>query len=102
MTKDHRDNDNDTKFLPIWKGVKNVFPAVVTGARKSSTGDDNPAGALYNTFFVRIPTIAVGFFYSNVLLQYGDKFVMSADLGLGPFEVPPILIAACLLAILRY
>ena len=94
--------DDEFSFMPIWKSVKSTLPAVITGARLSSTGDENPAGALYNTFFVRIPTIAVGIFYSKMLLQYGDEFIMSANLGFGPFVVPPISIAICLVLILRY
>ena len=34
--------------LPVWRGVKDVLPPIVTGAYEKRTGEEFPAEALYN------------------------------------------------------
>ena len=56
-----RTSDVTTKaFFPIWLEVKNILPALITGAYDKQTGDENAGGALYNLVFVRLPTIVIG------------------------------------------
>ena len=76
--------------LRLWRALKSCLPPVVTGARQDTTADENPMGALFNMMFIRIPTIIAGFCY-GLNLSTGHPLVM--DLGSGPFEMNPLVVA---------
>ena len=84
--------------LKIWKQTKTILPPVVTGDYTGERGDGNPLAALYNMLFVRIPTIAAGILYASKLND--SSWTLICDVGLGPFEVPPSLVALIVLVIL--
>ena len=85
--------------LAIWKGVKNVLPPIVTGASDETIGNEAPAEALYNLIFVRTPTIVVGILYFQRISGGGNPIFM--DLGLGSFELSPLLVLMAMWLILR-
>lgn len=85
--------------LQVWKSVKNTLPPIVTGAYEGSIGDAAPAEALYNLVFVRLPTVATGALYFARLSSGEPEIVM--DLGLGQFEMSPILVVFIMWLILR-
>jgi hypothetical protein len=86
--------------LDLWRASKTNLPAVLTGAwpwRDLTLADHNPAGALYNIAFVRLPIILVGLVYAKNLSQ-GHPLIM--DVGDGPFEMSPLIVIAVLAFIL--
>ena len=68
------DDAVDRALCGVWRGVKRVAPAVVTGAWRADAGDENAAGALYNLAFVRLPVIAAGACYMKIVLLDGVGF----------------------------
>lgn len=85
--------------LRLWRQLKTLLPRVVTGARNPTTADDNPMGALYNMLLVRIPTIMAGFLYG---FNKSTGHPLIIDLGGGPFECNPLIIAGVLYVILQW
>jgi hypothetical protein len=55
--------------LTLWKNIKTTFPKIVTGARTSTTADENPIGGMYNMIFVRIPVILAALTYGKNLVE---------------------------------
>ena len=84
--------------LKVWRGVKSFFPSFVTGAWEDSQGDKKPVEHLYNTAFVRLPTVLMACVYIRNLFQ-GHGLVM--NLGDGNFELPPLIVFSIILVILR-
>ena len=84
--------------LKVWRGVKSFFPSFVTGAWEDSQGDKKPVEHLYNTAFVRLPTVLMACVYIRNLL-YGHGLVM--NVGDGNFELPPLIVFSIILVILR-
>lgn len=84
--------------LKAWRATKKNLPFVFTGARTASTADDNPIGGFYNMIFVRLPTILAGLVYSKNVVS-GHPLVV--DLGSGPTELSPLVVASVLFLILR-
>jgi uncharacterized membrane protein YdjX (TVP38/TMEM64 family) len=71
----------DDPMLITWRAVRNRSPPLLTGAG-ATDGEDDPAGALFNTFFIRLPFLALlGAVAVNVLLGGGVT--------LGGLEWPP-------------
>ena len=88
----------DSRALRAWRATKRTLPRIVTGARAPHTADDNPMGGFYNMLFVRLPTLAAGLVYAKNIAT-GHPLVI--DVGAGPTEVTPLLVATVLLVILR-
>jgi hypothetical protein len=88
----------DNEILHLWRAAKVRLPAILTGARRVDTADENPIGGLYNMIFVRLPTLLAGLVYGKNVLQ-GHPLVV--DIGDGPFIVHPLLVGGILYAILR-
>ena len=65
----------------------------MTGAYKPTAADENPMGGLFNMMFIRIPILLSGVFYI-VNLVSGHPLIM--DIGSGPFEVNPVVVAGVL------
>lgn len=82
----------------VWKFLKGIAPPVITGAYKDDQ-DVDAGGAIYNLIFVRLPTIAGGILYFQRIADGAPQIVM--DLGLGKFELSPILVVAAMFLILR-
>jgi uncharacterized membrane protein YdjX (TVP38/TMEM64 family) len=58
----------------LWRSARARLPPLLTGAA-GSDGDDDPAGALFNMFFIRLPfLLACAALVANVLLGGGVKF----------------------------
>jgi len=53
---------------------------------------------LYNTFFVRIPTVMMAIVYATNLVK-GHGLIM--NVGYNDFEVPPLIVLSIIIAILR-
>lgn len=85
--------------LPVWRSVKATLPPVVTGAYEPAVGDCAPAEALYNLFFVRLPTIVAGAIYLQRVSSGGRDIIM--DMGLGEFQLSPIAVLFAMWLILR-
>ena len=65
--------DGNVALLGAWRVVRAVAPRLLTNAA-GNDGDDNPAGALINTFFIRLPVLAfAAAFAVNVLLGGGIR-----------------------------
>ncbi len=79
--------------------MKKVLPPIITGATDDTLGDAFPAEALYNLIFVRTPTIVVGILYFQRISEGGNPIFM--DVGLGSFELSPILVLMAMWLILR-
>jgi hypothetical protein len=73
--------------------LKQSLPPFVTGAYKPTAADENPMGGLFNMMFIRIPILISGVFYT-VNLFSGHPLIM--DIGSGPFEVNPVVVAGVL------
>lgn len=84
----------NNNVLRAWQFIRRRFPLLLTGTQS----DENPWGALYNTFFVRLPTLVAGGVYGKNLVQ-GHPLIV--DLGDGPFEVHPLVVLGILGTILR-
>jgi hypothetical protein len=84
--------------LNAWRAAKAYLPFVLTGARTPTTADDMPIAGFYNMIFVRLPTIVTGVLYSKNALS-GHPLVI--DVGGGPTEVSPLIVAVVLFVILR-
>ena len=91
-------NENDDPYLPIWIEIKNLLPAIVTGAYNDQIGNSNARGAIYNLIVVRFPTIVIGLWFAQHIAQGGG---MSMDFGFGPVEVSETAIAFAVFLILR-
>lgn len=89
---------SNSNALRAWRATKQCLPFLITGARTPNTADDNPVAGFYNMIFVRIPTLAAGLVYAKNALT-GHPLVI--DVGSGPTEVNPVLVAATLFIILR-
>lgn len=89
------DNNN---ILRVWKILKQYLPFVVTGARTSTTADDNPVGAIYNIVFVRVPVLMAGLVYGKNLAE-GHPLIV--DFGQGSFVMSPLVVVAVFFLILR-
>jgi len=74
----------------MWKVIKRNAPALVTGAWEATDGDKNPAGAVYNMVFIRIPVIFAGGWYTSFVLQ-GQPLLLDFGFGSGPTEIFPII-----------
>ena len=83
-----------------WISMRMNLPYIITGASKDDVSpvDKNPIGAIYNVMFVRLPTIFAGIVYTKNLVQGHPLY---CDVGAGPFEIPPLIVYALLLVILR-
>lgn len=83
-----------------WVSMRMNLPYIITGASKDDVSpvDKNPIGAIYNVMFVRLPTILAGLVYTKNLIQGHPLY---CDVGAGPFEIPPLIVYAVLLVILR-
>lgn len=79
--------------LRLWRHLKSTLPPLITGAYRKTTADENPIGALFNMLFIRMPILAAGVLYI-VNQVNGHPLVM--DVGSGPFEVNPVLVAGVL------
>lgn len=88
----------DSNSLRAWRATKRYLPFVLTGARTPSTADENPIGGFYNMIFVRLPVICAGLVYTKNEIS-GHPLVI--DVGSGPTEVSPLLVATVLFVILR-
>jgi len=91
-----RNND----VLKAWRVIKSKVPPLITGAwpwRDPYLGDENPMGAVYNIFFVRLPVIAAGMIYVKNLVE-GHPLII--DYGDGPFVVNPLVVFLVLALIL--
>jgi hypothetical protein len=88
----------NSNLLRFWRAAKNCLPFVITGARSNDTGDDNPVGAIYNAFFVRLPALIAGFIYSKNLMD-GKPLVV--DFGEGPLTLPPLIVLGVLCLLLQ-
>ena len=88
----------DSNLLRAWRATKRYLPFVLTGARTPCTADENPIGGFYNMIFVRFPVICAGLVYTKNALS-GHPLVI--DVGSGPTEVSPLLVATVLFVILR-
>lgn len=88
--------------LKVWRGVKSFLPSFVTGAWEDSQGDKKPVEHLYNTVFVRLPTVLMACVYIRNLLQ-GHGLIMNVGDGFGDglFEIPPLIVFSVILVILR-
>ena len=65
------DPTEEEMLLSMWRGVRDRFPAVLTGAGPSD-GEADPAAALFNTFFIRGPfLLLLGALLTNILLGGG-------------------------------
>lgn len=84
----------NNNVLSTWQWIRRRFPVLLTGTRS----DENPGGALYNTFLVRLPTLVAGVIYGKNLVQ-GHGLIV--DLGGGPLEVNPLVVFAILGSVLR-
>lgn len=84
--------------LRAWRATKKHLPFVLHGARHATTADENPIGGFYNMIFVRLPTILAGCVYAKNALT-GHPLVI--DVGSGPTEVSPLIVAAVFFVILR-
>lgn len=91
-------NDEEDPYLEIWVALKKVLPSVVTGAYRGSEGDDNPAAALYNTVFVRTPTIWIGLWFLFHNFEGGE---FNMDFGAGPVSISQTAIGLVMFLILR-
>ena len=84
--------------LRIWRGAKQILPNFVTGAWAPSNGDKKPVENLYNTLFVRIPTVLMCVVYTrNLLLGHG----LIINFGGDNIEVPSLIVYSIILVILR-
>jgi hypothetical protein len=83
----------NNNMLRLWRDLKQNLPPVVTGAYKPTSADENPIGGLFNMTFIRIPILLSGVFYI-VNLVSGHPLIM--DIGSGPFEVNPVVVAGVL------
>ena len=73
---------DEALLLSAWRLVRAVAPPLVTGA-SGTDGDDDPAGALFNALFIRLPFLAgVAAIAANVALGGGVSLV-------GLVEWPP-------------
>ena len=88
----------DSNSLRAWRATKRYLPFVLTGARTPFTADENPIGGFYNMIFVRLPVICAGLVYAKNEIS-GHPLVI--DVGSGPTEVSPLLVATVLFVILR-
>ena len=88
----------DSNSLRAWRATKKYLPFVFTGARTATTADENPIGGFYNMIFVRLPVIMAGVVYAKNAFT-GHPLVI--DVGSGPTEVSPVLVATVLFVILR-
>ena len=86
-------------MITLWQAVKASAPPVVTGAYDRDTGDSRPFEAIYNLIFVRVPTLATGLLYFRRVSEGEPEIVM--DLGLGEFQLSPVVVAAAMYLILR-
>ena len=93
------DDAGESLPLSTWLKIKEFLPPIVHGAWKSNAGDENPAGAIYNVLFVRMPTIVIAAVYANQLLT-NSEFRMDFDFGFGPCELPSPAIALAFIVIL--
>lgn len=84
--------------LRIWRGAKQILPNFVTGAWAPSSGDKKPVENMYNTLFVRIPTVLMCVVYTrNLLLGHG----LIINFGGDNIEVPSLIVYSIILVILR-
>lgn len=95
-------------FLDVWQDCQSTLPPLLTGGSDTNNNnydnnnnDNNvdPAARLYNMIFVRGPTIIVGLFYVKNTVT-GHPLIV--DIGDGPFEVSPLIVAGLLYMILRF
>lgn len=93
------DAGNNLFLSSAWLKIKEILPPIVHGAWKRNAGNENPAGAIYNVLFVRIPTIVIAAVYANQLLT-NSEFRMDFDFGFGPIELPSPVIASAFVVIL--
>jgi hypothetical protein len=89
-------------FLDVWQDCQSTLPTLLTGGSDTNNNSNNnnvdPAARLYNMIFVRGPTVIVGLFYVKNTVT-GHPLIV--DIGHGPFEVSPLIVAGVLYMILR-
>lgn len=78
--------------------MKTILPNFITGSWKNGAGDKKPLENVYNTFFVRIPTVMMAIVYATNLVK-GHGLIM--NVGYSDFEVPPLIVLSIIIAILR-
>ena len=78
--------------------MKTILPNFITGAWKNRAGDKKPLENVYNTFFVRIPTVMMAIVYATHLAK-GHGLIM--NVGYNDFEVPPLIVLSIIIPILR-
>jgi len=85
----------DADALTLWRQTRTMFPPIVTGAWDANTKytDNNPWGAIYNMFFVRVPVLVGLAVYLKNLLVDGHGFVVNFGYNVGGnMVVSPLLV----------
>jgi len=87
----------NNSVLRLWRQMKATLPKIVTGAWNDNCGEDNPAGALYNLAFVRLPVIGAFLVYVK---NNATGHPLIVDIGNGPFEMSPVAVIGVLVLML--